>query len=91
MNLFQHLQLLSVILASSDVLLPVQVWSLSRGISVYIWMVAIHLVKETKGDMILEPVYAMSFQIILGSIKHTYRHGRKVSRRIAWHVTFTDK
>lgn len=68
MNLFQHLQLLSVILAGSDVLLPVQVWSLSRGISVSIWTVAFHLVKETKGDMILEPVYAMSFQIILGSI-----------------------
>lgn len=91
MNLFQYLQLLSVILASSDILLPVQVWSLSRGIGVYIWMVAIHLVNETERDMMLEPVHSMSFQIIVESIKQTYRHGRKVSRRIAWHVTFTDK
>lgn len=83
MNLFQYLQLLSVILASSDILLPVQVWSLSRGIGVYIWMVAIHLVNETERDMMLEPVHAMSFQIIVESIKQTYRHGRKVSRRIA--------
>lgn len=89
MNLLQYLQLLSVILPSSDILLPVEVWFLSRGIGVYIWTIAIHLVNETKGDMILEPDYAMSFQIILENIKHIYRHSR-VPRRVAGHVTFTD-